>query len=110
MQSFGARSDANAVSRAQISGEFTLDQSIGLERLVQGGAEQAVISLDRLLTAFPAAILTDQDRNRVSHGQEIDGDPGSSEWVRLEDQQGHLVAIARAGSRPGSLHPAVVLI
>ena len=92
------------------SGEFTLDRSIGLETLVQGGAEEAVIPLNRLLTAFPAAILTDQDRKRVSHGQEIDGDSDSAEWVRLEDQGGHLVAIARAGSRPGSLHPAVVLI
>ena len=92
------------------SGEFTLDRSIGLETLVQGGAEEAVIPLNRLLTAFPAAILTDQDRKRVSHGQEIDGDSDSAEWVRLEDQEGHLVAIARAGSRPGSLHPAVVLI
>ena len=92
------------------SGEFTLERSIDLETLVQGGAEKAVIPLDRLLTGFPAAILTDQDRKRVSHGQEIDGESGSAEWVRLEDQQGHLIAIARAGSRPGSLHPAVVLI
>lgn len=95
------------------SGEFSLDRALDLDTLVRDGpaARAAVIPLDQLLTAFPVVALTDHDRNRVSHGQEVDGAVAQpSDWVRLADREGHLVAIAREGSRPGSLHPAVVLI
>lgn len=95
------------------SGDFSIDEAIDLETLSRGGktAAEAVIPLDRLLPAYPLITLTDEARNRVSHGQEVDGGPnGGSEWVRLTDGEGHLVALARPGSRPGSLHPAVVLI
>ena len=33
-----------------------------------------------------------------------------SEWVRLLDTEGHLLAVATAGKSGDSLHPAVVLI
>jgi tRNA pseudouridine55 synthase len=95
------------------SGDFTLAEAIDLERLAQDGqaAAQAIVSMDRLLTGFPVFALTAEARERVSHGQEIDGSvSGTPEWVRLTDTEGHLVAVAKAGSRPGSLHPAVVLI
>jgi tRNA pseudouridine55 synthase len=95
------------------SGEFTLDQAIDVETLIRDTpvAQNAVISVDQLLTAFPVVTLTDSERNRVSHGQEVDVDVDrSSEWVRLMDRDGRLVALGRGGSRPGSLHPAVVLI
>jgi tRNA pseudouridine55 synthase len=95
------------------SGEFSIGEAIDLETLSRSReiAAGAVIPLDRLLTGYPVVTLTDEARNRVSHGQEIDGEPtAGSEWVRLADNEGHLVAMARAGSRPGSLHPAVVLI
>ena len=95
------------------SGEFSLDQAASLETLVRDAdaARRSVIPIDQLLRAFPVVTLADRDRSRVSHGQEVDASlTNSSEWVRLADQEGHLVAMARAGSRPGSLHPAVVLI
>jgi hypothetical protein len=69
--------------------------------------------LERLLGAFPSVRLTPEDRARVIHGQElgleVEGDR-SAEWVRLLDDRGQLVAMATPGRRPGSLHPAVVLI
>ena len=94
------------------SGDFTLGQAINLEQLSKGEATTAVIPLDKLLSAFPAVTVTDEGLKRVSHGQEVEDAPGlaSAEWVRLMDSQGHLVAMATAGSRPGFLHPAVVLI
>jgi tRNA pseudouridine55 synthase len=95
------------------SGDFTLGQAINLEQLSTGGqATAAVASLDTLLPAFPAITVTAEGRNRVSHGQEVEGalELPSAEWVRLIDGQGHLVAMATAGSRPGFLHPTVVLI
>jgi tRNA pseudouridine55 synthase len=93
------------------SGDFTLEQAITIEQLgAEGQATAGLIPLDRLLPGFPAITVTDKGRDRVSHGQEVEGTPGAVEWVRLFDPQGHLVAMARAGSRPGFLHPAVVLI
>ena len=95
------------------SGDFTLAQAVNLEQLSTGDqAASGVLPLDALLTGFPAITLSDEGRNRVSHGQEVEDAPGlpAAEWVRLMDGQGHLVAMARAGSRPGFLHPAVVLI
>jgi tRNA pseudouridine55 synthase len=93
------------------SGEFTLDLAIALEQLVPGAqsAVEALIPLDRLLPSFPAVTVTDEGRSRVSHGQEVEGTAGA-EWVRLTDSHGCLLAMARAGSRQGFLHPAVVLI
>jgi tRNA pseudouridine55 synthase len=95
------------------SGDFTIGQATSFEQLSTGDrATAAIMPLDALLTAFPAITVTDEGRNRVSHGQEVEGAPGlpAAEWVRLMDDQGHLVAMATAGARPGFLHPAVVLI
>ncbi len=94
------------------SGEFTLAQAIDINTLSRGQETSAehILPVDRLLTGFPLVTLTDQERTRVSHGQEVGGAAGPGEWVRLADREGHLVAMARPGSRPGSLHPAVVLI
>jgi hypothetical protein len=65
--------------------------------------------MDRLLASMPAVCAADEARDRVSHGQEIAG-TAPAEWVRIMDSDGRLLAVGRAGSRPGSLHPAVVLI
>jgi hypothetical protein len=52
----------------------------------------------------------------VSHGQELQGShlldeavEGAYSWIRLLDEQDHLLAVATA-SPARALHPAVVLI
>jgi len=95
------------------SGDFRLDSAITVEQLVPGvpsAMGEALIPLERLLPSLPAVTVTDEGRIRVSRGQEIEGTAGAAEWVRLTDSQGGLLAMARAGSRQGFLHPAVVLI
>ena len=95
------------------SGDFTLEHSIGLDRLLDQGGQAAVsdlIPLASLLPGFPAVTVASEGRDRVSHGQEVEGGMTADKWVRLLDNSGHLIAIARPGSRPGFLHPAVVLI
>ena len=92
------------------SGEFTMQQALTLEELSSGVRPVAVIPMNSLLGAFPAVTVTEEGRNRVSHGQEIEGVAGTAEWLRLMDGDGRLVAMARPGSRSGLLHPAVVLI
>ena len=94
------------------SGDFTIQRAIALDRLLDPNSEvfAAIIPLTDLLPGFPAVTVTGEGRQRVSRGQEVEGGPTTAGWVRLLDGEGHLIAMARPGSRPGSLHPAVVLI
>jgi len=106
------------------SGEFDIASAVGLEDLQRDPPAMAgrVLPMDRLLTGFPAARLTDEGRVRVSHGQEVNeshlrpedtaraGGTGVPEWVRLMDDEGRLLALGTPGKGEGSLHPAVVLI
>jgi tRNA pseudouridine55 synthase len=101
------------------SGEFTVAEAMPLAQVI-GAAADAVgglLPVDRLLPHFPVVRLSDEERVRVRHGQDVSaaiqpsggaGDNGG--WVRLIDGEGHLLALAVPGPRPGSLHPAVVLI
>jgi tRNA pseudouridine55 synthase len=102
------------------SGEFTLAAAVSLDTVVTApNPATLLLPMERLLTGFPAVRLSTQDRQRVSHGQEVTAaavEPGRGPvgdhhiWVRLLDADGSLVALATAGPRPGSLHPAIVLI
>ena len=105
------------------SGEFSLQEAIGLEKL-EGQAQAHLLPLESLLRGFPAVRLTAQGRDDVSHGRELapqhfESSPfprppspssSTSEWIRLLDPDGALVGVATAGTRPGSLHPSLVLI
>jgi len=113
-----------AALRRTRSGDFDLRDAIDVERLHDpgGGWRASLMPLERLLPAFPSTTLTAEGRQRVSHGQDVldmhvhrqsaaaprEGRP--SEWVRLLDTEGHLLAVATAGKSGDSLHPAVVLI
>ena len=102
------------------SGEFSLQEAITLDKLEEQ-ASQRLLPMEALLPAFPAVRLTSRGRDDVAHGREVmpeavepptgpapSGPP--AEWVRLLDSKGALVGVATAGTRPGSLHPSLVLI
>ena len=110
------------------SGQFDLNASVTLEDMQRDGmaAAQRAIPLDSLLRDFPGARLTDEGRTRVSHGQDVERahlwpedaiclDTSASEWIRLMDGGGRLLALAKGadsgtpGRSPRALHPAVVL-
>ena len=98
-----------AALRRTRSGEFTLDAAVTVERLQAADWAAALRPIDTLLTGFPTVRVDAGGRNRVAHGQEIDGADGA-EWTRILDETGHLLAVAGPGHRPGLLHPSVVLI
>ena len=108
------------------SGEFGLDRAVDLDQVRAHSAVVAErwIPIDALLTGWPAVRLTPDACRRVMHGQDVgpadvqpgtegwtglDTGRGDAAWVRLLDGQGRLLALATAGGRRGSLHPAVVL-
>jgi tRNA pseudouridine55 synthase len=115
-----------ALRRTQ-SGPFTLGDAVAWERVAVGGEPlaQAVVSLDRLLTHLPAALLDEDAVTRVRHGQRVRAPQAaataSSEApplpsVRLLDPDGRLVGIATTvdetaadGHGQRFLQPAVIL-
>jgi tRNA pseudouridine55 synthase len=107
----GAGACLEALRRTR-SGEFRIEEAVTLDQIIQDPAAAAarVIAPGRLLGSFPSLLLSEEGCRRVSHGQEVDGPAGAAPWVRLLDGNGRLVALATPGSRPDSLHPAVVLI
>lgn len=121
-QSLGERVGTGAcleALRRTRSGDFDLSAAVTVDDLVSNPAAAAgrLVPIDRLLPRLPAVALSDEERRRVSHGQEVPwrspasgGEAGPPDWVRLLDGAGHLVAMATPGAHAESLHPVVVLI
>jgi tRNA pseudouridine55 synthase len=92
------------------SGEFTLAQTVTLDRL-QGAAP---LPLGGLLPGFPSVSVTVEGAERVSHGRELElrhcdsrWPAGADGWVRILGPDRELLALGRPAGT--ALHPAVVL-
>jgi len=135
-QAVGTGAFLEALQRTR-SGEFRLDEAMTLTEMcgdaeapaARDGSREAIldwlIPLERLLTSFPAVVVTEGGRLWVGHGRElgpgqyrpatpapIDNDHTTNRepsWVRVTDTEGHLLALATPGGTSGSLHPSVVL-
>jgi tRNA pseudouridine55 synthase len=100
------------------TGDFTVEQAIAFDAAERDPhrAAAAIIGLADMLPGFPAVTLTPEGVRRAINGCELGpadvqkglGNPQS--LARLLDTTGSLVGIARPASRPGLLHPAVVLM
>jgi tRNA pseudouridine55 synthase len=116
-----------AALRRTRSADFGLDQTVGLETAERDPrqAAAATIPLAQLLMDLSSVVLTPEGLRYAAHGRELvpsqwgrdsgcgirgSGQSGDSGVVRLLDEKGDLVGLARAGSRAGSLHPFVVLV
>lgn len=116
----GAHLEALRRTRA---GAFALSEAIPLETVEDEGSHAAVrlIPLEGLLAELPAVTLSEHGARRASHGSEIGvddlaGPPRAAVAVatvdgavRLLDETGRLLAIARQGAG-GALRPAIVLV
>ena len=112
---------ALAALRRTRSGEFSLQEAVGLDALDGGHGVSRILPMEALLGNIPAVTLTPLGREHVAHGRELAPpefaavhplqalDP-RPEWTRLLDAEGVLVGVATVGTRPDSLHPSLVLI
>ena len=118
MTGTGAALDALRRTR---SGDFSLQDAVGLDVLDQGRGASRVLPMEALLRDIPAVTLTPRGREHVTHGRELAAvdfeaaDPIQAgnlrpEWTRLLDAEGALVGVATVGTAPDSLHPSLVLI
>jgi tRNA pseudouridine55 synthase len=123
-QALGIGGHLEALRRTS-SGAFTLDGSVGLAGVVEGGREAiagAMLPLDRLLTEWPGARLTEEGLRRAARGLDVrredvsawlaaDEGAGRPGGVRLLGPDGRLMAIAcDALAGAPILHPDVVLV
>jgi tRNA pseudouridine55 synthase len=106
-----------AALRRTRSGDFGLSEAVTVQDLQAGDTGGRLIPLEQLLPRFPAAHLTPEGLNRVSHGREVDErhlgagwGPDSATWVRLIGPDGRLIALAEPTDDGGVLHPSIVMI
>jgi tRNA pseudouridine55 synthase len=100
------------------SGDLRLEMAVALDRIEHDRQAlfDALIPLERMLTAYPAAALTEDGLRKARHGQTLrPGDVAakaasvSTSAIRLLDPAGNLVGMATPDAL-GLLHPVVILV
>jgi tRNA pseudouridine55 synthase len=100
------------------AGEFLIKDAVTLERLYDlAEAHQEdtkILSLDAALPRLPCAHLTSVEARRARHGAAVDAANPPPEWadgthVRLQDEEGGLLAVAVYDATRGLLRPRVML-
>ena len=106
------------------SGDFSLRDSVTLDavELDPEIGKAALIPLARMLPSMSSVVLTAAGAKHASHGcvleaadlvlglQSAPGLQSHPPWIRLLDQDGELVGVARCEGASGALHPSVVLV
>ena len=120
----GSGAHLTALRRTR-SGDFSLAGSVSLDAIERSPRDiaDAVIPLTRMLTAFPAVVLTPEGVRWAQHGRDLDqgvtelferraGDVAAvmTPVLRLIDRSGELIGIAEPAASAGILHPSVVLM
>lgn len=100
------------------AGEFLIKDAVTLERLYDlAEAHQEntkILSLDAALPQLPCAHLTSVEARKARHGAAVDAAHAPPEWadgthVRLQDEEGGLLAVAVYDATRGLLRPRVML-
>jgi tRNA pseudouridine55 synthase len=97
--------------RRTAAGPFPIEDAVPASRLSaehRSWLADRIRPIDALLPELPAVTLSEREAAMVRHGRDLPR-PAPPALARLVDAAGHLVAIATPATRPGFLHPAVVL-
>jgi tRNA pseudouridine55 synthase len=117
------------------SGDFALRDSVPLEavELDPEGGKAALVPMARMLLSMSSVVLTAEGARHASHGRVLEpadlvpglhrpptwtSTPAQADvaarsnppWIRLLDQDGELLGVARREGASGVLHPSVVLV
>jgi len=100
------------------SGDFEVGDAIPLELVEREGQAAAarLVPIDRLLASMPAVVVTEQGAARTRHGNDLRPEDLISRpeallgRVRVVDMRGALLAIGEPASKPGLLHPGIVVV
>jgi tRNA pseudouridine55 synthase len=100
------------------SGDFSLRDSVALDavELDPEYGRAALVPLARMLPTMSSVVLTAEGATHASHGRVLEaadlvsGLRSHPPWIRLLDQDGELVGVARCEAVSGVLHPSVVLV
>jgi tRNA pseudouridine55 synthase len=120
-QALGCGAHLTALTR-RASGSFRLEDSTTMEEFAlaadAGRWRECLLPLDSALTGFPAVQLEPDDALRICHGQAARVPPPAvgelkravrlhvaDALVRVYDQSGDLLAIARLDQQTSTLHP-----
>ncbi len=113
----GTGAHLSALRRTR-AGAFSLEQAVTLEQLNEmvdaGRADEVVQPLDAALSDLASVHLTAADARRVRHGVAVQANTDAAGWpddapVRLYDEAGTLVAVARYDAAHKQLRPRVML-
>jgi len=99
------------------SGDFSLRDSVALDavELDPEYGKAALVPLALMLPSMSSVVLTAEGAKHASHGRVLEaadlvsGLQSHPPWIRLLDQDGELVGVARCEAS-GVLHPSVVLV
>jgi len=100
------------------SGDFSLRDSVALDavELDPEYGKAALVPLALMLPNMSSVVLTAEGAKHASHGRVLEaadlvsGLQSHPPWIRLLDQDGELVGVARCEGVSGVLHPSVVLV
>jgi tRNA pseudouridine55 synthase len=116
------------------SGDFSLRDSVALDavELDPEYGKAALVPLARMLPSMSSVVLTAEGAKHASRGRPLeaadvasglraltawistpaqpDAVAQSQPWIRLLDQDGELVGVARREGASGVLHPSIVLV
>jgi tRNA pseudouridine55 synthase len=100
------------------SGDFSLRDSVALDavELDPEYGKAALVPLALMLPSMSSVVLTAEGAKHASHGRVLEaadlvsGLQSHPPWIRLLDQDGELVGVARCEGVSGVLHPSVVLV
>ena len=108
-----------AALRRTRAGDLRVEDSMPLDTVLRDApaAAAAIVPMSRMLTALPAAALSEDGTRRARHGQSLGpGDlcaplpPGAAGYTRLIDRAGELVGVAEPSGSADALHPVVILV
>ena len=101
------------------SGRFRLEDAVKLDEVrdlfAEGRLEEKLISLDRLLQAYPAFVCDEAHAKALENGNRLapewgSGTPAPDGWTVVRDSCGRIRALYKYHEEDEMLHPDVMLL